>query len=119
MQTSNLSGFTQNKNPRNSCTIIEGQQLVEVEWGFVSHVASKFIRAVEVTSLAQAAKRDRCTEAYVRKLLPMAFLAPDIIESAIRGSLPRNLKIADLARQDMPLEWDAQRRLLGVVGRPR
>jgi hypothetical protein len=70
----------------------------------------------EVRSLAQVAKRDGCTEAYVRKLLPMAFLAPDIVHAAIDGSLPRHLTIADLAAHDMPLAWQSQRTRLGMAG---
>jgi len=45
----------------------------------------------------------------------MAFLAPDLIEATIAGTLPRHLKIADLAHQDMPLDWAAQRQQLDMV----
>ena len=69
----------------------------------------------EVRSLAQAAKREGCNEAYVRRLLPMAFLAPDIIEAAVDGSLSRHLTIADLAAHDMPLSWESQRSRLGLA----
>ncbi len=69
----------------------------------------------EVTSLAHVAERDGCTEAYVRKLLPMAFLAPDIVAATLNGSLPRNLTIADLASHAMPLDWSAQRVRLGMA----
>ena len=51
----------------------------------------------------------------MRKLLPMAFLAPDIVDAVLDGSLPRNLTLADLTSNDMPVSWTEQRVRLGLA----
>ena len=51
---------------------------------------------------------------YVRRLLPLAFLAPDIIHAILEGSQPPHLKLADLLDTDLPLCWPLQRKKLGV-----
>jgi len=67
----------------------------------------------KATSLAAVAEREGCTEAYIRKLLPVAFLAPDITEALLIGTQPRNLTLADLTSKPLPLDWTAQRNRLG------
>ncbi len=67
----------------------------------------------KVNSLAAVADREGCTEAYVRKLLPIAFLAPDITEAMLAGTQPRNLTLADLISKPLPLDWNTQRQRLG------
>lgn len=66
-----------------------------------------------VNSLAAVAEREGCNEAYVRKLLPIAFLAPDITEALMAGTQPRNLTLADLTSKPLPLDWKSQRQRLG------
>ena len=68
-----------------------------------------------VTSFAAVSEREGCNEAYVRKLLPVAFLAPDITESILAGTQPRNLTLADLTSKPLPLDWNSQRRRLGFA----
>jgi site-specific DNA recombinase len=46
--------------------------------------------------------------------MPLAFLAPDIVEAIIAGKQPAHLTNYMLIRQiDMPLEWEAQRVAFG------
>lgn len=47
---------------------------------------------------------------YDRRLVRLAFLAPDIQRDIIDGRQPAGLKLEDLARNPMPADWDAQRR---------
>ncbi|MGA9795076.1 MAG: hypothetical protein WBQ17_06005 [Rhizomicrobium sp.] len=42
----------------------------------------------------------------------LAFLAPDIVEAAIDGRLPRRIGITRLA--DLPSDWAKQREMLGL-----
>ena len=46
---------------------------------------------------------------YQRRLMRMAFLAPDIQESILGGTQPVGLRLEDLIRNVMPIDWDAQR----------
>lgn len=54
---------------------------------------------------------------YVRRLLPLAFLSPDILEAILEGSQPPRLKLADLLDTDLPLLWSLQRKKLGIFNK--
>jgi len=56
------------------------------------------------------------TDRYVRRLLDLAFLAPDIIAAILEGSQPAGLSAERLIRlPNLPAGWAEQRRLLGFV----
>ncbi|MGA2859509.1 MAG: hypothetical protein ABSE40_21790 [Candidatus Sulfotelmatobacter sp.] len=57
------------------------------------------------------------TERYVGKVLPCAFLAPDIIESILQGRQPDDLTFAKLCT-GIPLSWAEQRRQFGFPPMP-
>jgi hypothetical protein len=65
-------------------------------------------------TVADLVKMSRYSKRYVRRLLPVAFLAPDIIHAILEGSQPLHLKLADLLDTDLPLYWAQQRKKLGV-----
>jgi site-specific DNA recombinase len=57
----------------------------------------------------------RCTgldERYIGRVLQCALLAPDIVEAILDGRQPADLGVQKLLK-DLPLDWTAQRRLLG------
>lgn len=56
------------------------------------------------------AAREGRSERSVQMTLSLAFLAPDIVEAAIMGTLPRGLGVTRLF--DMPPAWTAQRQAL-------
>lgn len=65
-------------------------------------------------SMTDLAARHGVSDSYVKKIMPLAFLAPDIVEAIIAGEQPAHLTNHMLIRQiDMPLEWEAQRLALG------
>ncbi len=52
-----------------------------------------------------------------RRILPLAFLAPDIVKAILDGRQPVALTAESLRRLPaLPTDWDAQRRLLGFSG---
>lgn len=68
-------------------------------------------------SLAEIAKREKVTQRYVGRLLPLAFLAPDIIASALAGTQPVHVTAEMMTRRaDLPLDWEEQEALLGFDG---
>ncbi len=70
--------------------------------------------AGRVTSPAEIAARIGNTKRYVNRLLPLAFLAPKIIEAIVEGRQPADLTAEALTtRLDLPMGWIAQKRLLG------
>lgn len=57
---------------------------------------------------------------YYRVLVRISFLAPDIVAAILEGRQPVTLSRQKLARMtDLPLEWQAQRRMLGFADQLR
>ena len=48
-------------------------------------------------------------------MLPLAFLAPDIVEAILHGRQPVELATARLKRIRLPLSWAEQRLVLGFA----
>jgi len=60
------------------------------------------------------AAREAVDRSDLGRILPLAFLAPDIVEAIVAGSHPADLTASRLRRMgQLPLEWSAQRDLLG------
>jgi site-specific DNA recombinase len=70
----------------------------------------------DVRSIEQLAQGSGQTEAYVRQLVALAFLAPDITEAILLGKQPRHLTVDRLVRMKLPLSWQMQRRVLNIAG---
>ena len=66
-------------------------------------------------SLAAIAAREGLAVRYVSRLVRLAFLAPDIVESIVEGRQPTTLTAEALTRRiDLPLSWSSQRIALNV-----
>jgi DNA invertase Pin-like site-specific DNA recombinase len=64
-------------------------------------------------SIAEVALRDRVAIAHVSRTLPLAFLAPDIIDTILNGRQPPSLTPDRLKRrQSLPALWSEQRAAL-------
>ena len=50
---------------------------------------------------------------YDRKLLRLAFLAPDLQRDILAGRQPRSLNLERLRKMEVPLAWSEQRKVLG------
>jgi DNA invertase Pin-like site-specific DNA recombinase len=66
-----------------------------------------------VHNMAEIASMEGVDKSYVSRVVNLAFLAPDIIESIISGHQPADLNVEKLMkRTDLPLDWVQQRQLL-------
>jgi site-specific DNA recombinase len=65
-----------------------------------------------VTSAEQLAKRERCTVRHVNLTLSLAFLAPQLVNAAVEGRLPRGINIERL--RDPDADWSRQFQDLGL-----
>ena len=64
-------------------------------------------------SLQAIADREGITESYVRRLIPLAFLAPGIVKAILEGEQHIHLSVARLTGAiKLPLDWNEQQRLL-------
>jgi site-specific DNA recombinase len=72
-----------------------------------------FGRARSVTEIAD---REGVADRYVRRLMRLAFLAPEIVEAIVAGNQPPALTAEALAeRVDLPLLWTAQKQAVGIA----
>jgi site-specific DNA recombinase len=80
-----------------------------------SRVWFEELAAGRVRSLADIARREGIAKRYVERLSHLAFVAPGIVEAICRGSQPAELNAETLFnRIDLPAEWSAQLRALGI-----
>ncbi len=79
-----------------------------------AHAWSRSLLSGTVESMAEIASSHKVSDSYVKKTMPLAFLAPDIVEAIIAGRQPPHLTTQMLIRQiNIPLDWHEQRRSLG------
>ena len=71
------------------------------------------LRDGRAQSVRDLARRHGADQGDVSRALPLAFLAPDIVEAIIAGQQPVELTVTALRRgPELPASWDAQRRML-------
>jgi len=63
-------------------------------------------------SLNELAQRDGITRRYIRRLVNLAFLSPQLVEAILQGCQPVELTATRLTELDLPLDWTKQRGLL-------
>ena len=69
-----------------------------------------------VTSGTEIAEREGIHRSTVNDLLRLALLAPDIVQAAYEGRLPRAVSLEAILRAKVPLDWNEQRRLIASLG---
>ena len=69
----------------------------------------------KVEGIEAIAAREGVSERSARMGLSLAFLAPDIVQAAVDGTLPRGLGVSRL--MDMPPSWADQRSIIGIAPR--
>src|SRR6202040_2535793 len=69
------------------------------------------------TSMVEIGKREGVGKRYVSRMIRLAFLAPAIVERIAEGRQPPELTTQFLStgRGDLPLSWQAQKKLLGFA----
>lgn len=69
-------------------------------------------------SIAELAAQSQTNPDEISRILPLAFLAPDIVKAILEGKQPVELTAKRLTRLDhLPIDWKAQRQKLGF-GQP-
>jgi site-specific DNA recombinase len=72
-------------------------------------------KALRRAPLGQYATAEGISDRYVSALLPLAMLAPDILDAIAAGRQPPELTAHRLIRTvDLPIAWAAQKQLLGI-----
>ena len=65
-------------------------------------------------TVAEIAMAEVLDDGEISRVLPLAFLAPDIVQTILEGRQPLNLTARDLKRlKPLPTSWADQRQVLG------
>ena len=70
----------------------------------------------EISALSSMAKDEGYCDRYAGKLLPLAWLAPDLTEMILQGRQPRAISLGALTKYPLPLSWEEQRQLFHKIG---
>ena len=63
-------------------------------------------------SLQDLANRDGITRRYIRRLVDLAFLSPQLVEAILQGRQSVELTATRLTELNLPLDWTEQHKLL-------
>jgi hypothetical protein len=66
-------------------------------------------------SVSEISDAERISKGYVSRILQLALLAPDVVETVLEGSGGVDLRLEAL-RASIPLAWDEQRRQIAAAG---
>jgi len=66
----------------------------------------------EVTRISEIADQLCVGQRYIAQLIPLGWMAPDLIEGILEGSIRPAIPLSYLKTKDLPLDWSAQRRLI-------
>jgi hypothetical protein len=80
-----------------------------------AHALRELLTTGNAASLRDLAKRSGCDESRIRHLLPLAFMAPDIVTMILGGKQPRHVTVDRVVRLGMPASWTMQRQVLGLT----
>lgn len=69
----------------------------------------------EGSTIDEIAATENLSRARIVQLIDLAFLAPDVLQSIIWGEQPVGLTSEWLQRNDLPIDWQAQRRLIAAL----
>ena len=64
------------------------------------------------TGLQVLAKRDGISRRYIRRLVDLTFLSPQLVEAIPQSRQPVELTAVRLTERDLPLDWTEQHKLL-------
>ena len=104
------------ERPRNSTTLIRSGAPVptKVDRSLVRAIVMarawvKRLEAGEPHSIKGLARAEGICVLHTAKLLPLAFLAPDLTAQILEGRQPRTLTLTALISEPLPLDWAGQR----------
>ena len=104
---------------RNNTTLIqpEGQRRIApgVDHTLVRALAlatdwARRLESGEVASVDALAREEQRCERYTASIIPLAYLAPDLVARIVEGRQPQAMTLAALTDEPLPVTWAAQRR---------
>src|SRR5260221_9043269 len=107
-----------------ACFVIEGPSAAPAKPDPVlvkeirrAHRCFQALVSGQARSVAELATVEGVSDRYLSSLLPLAFLAPNIVEAIASGRHPADLTAHRLIPTlDLPIAWPAQKQRLGIGG---
>lgn len=101
--------------PRNSTMLIgSGEEAPRPDRSLMralamAHAWMRRLDSGEAKSIAALAHEDGLCPIYTARLLPLAYLAPDLASLILEGRQPRTMTLTALTAEPLPLDWSEQR----------
>ena len=108
---------------RRGATLIEAAQSVEgpprLDKSLIRAVCLARAWAASLASGETASIRDLAVDQglcshYTSRLMPLAWLAPDLVTLILEGRQPQSMGLGKLTARELPLDWDEQRLLFSA-----
>ena len=81
-----------------------------------AHVLRTGLESGSIASIKDFGRTHRINHADAKRMLPLAYLAPDIVKSILTGNQPEDLTVLRLKNgYDLPILWSEQRAYLGFT----
>lgn len=74
------------------------------------------LRTGRYGSITDLARTEKLCVRYLGQVLPLAYMAPDLVEQIVEGRQPQALSLGALIARPFPMDWDQQRRLFRAIG---
>jgi hypothetical protein len=104
------------ERPRNSTTLIRSGAPVPAKLDrslvraiVMARAWAKRLDAGEHNSIKALARAEGLCHLYTAKLMPLAYLAPDLVAQILEGRQPRTLTLTALISMPLPRDWAGQR----------
>ena len=113
--------FEMRRNGRAKPIIIAAEDVQQPDADLIGLTADARRWVIELldgkaTSIQQITEREGLRSGSVSRILPLAWLAPDISMAILEGRQPPHLNSKALRNlADLPLSWEEQRRILGFL----
>ena len=78
-----------------------------------AHAWAEELFSGKADSLVELVERHKVSEGYLKKLMPLAFMAPNIVTSILVGKQPDGLSKEKLVSKTISPIWQEQRHVLG------
>ncbi len=83
-----------------------------------AHQWFEMLKSRTVESISDLARIEKVQRTYPSRIIPLAFLSPDITAAILEGRQPIDLSLDRLLEaMPLPLAWDEQRAVLGFPAR--
>lgn len=68
----------------------------------------KMLESGDIKFLSDISRKENITTAYISKIYNLNFISPKIVKAIFNGEQPRDLRLQDMTRTDIPLVWEEQ-----------